>query len=94
MVLAPVALVYLGYWLYLERDSFTGPSAQSKAFRLVGEALLEQKVGQQKKYTVALTFTEGPDMCSFWTFEAVRTKCQGVSLVVRDFEETDRKKIR
>ena len=92
LAVAPVVLVYLGYWLYLGRNSLAGSSAQSKAFRLVGEALLEQKVGQQKKYSVALAFTEGPDMCSFWTFEAVRTKCQGVSLVVRDFEETDREK--
>ena len=32
-------------------------------------------------------------MCSFWTLEGVRSKCREVSLVVRDFEETDRGKI-
>ena len=31
-------------------------------------------------------------MCNFWTFEAIRTHCRGVSLVVLDFEESDREK--
>lgn len=29
-------------------------------------------------------------MCSFWKFEAIRTHCRGVSLVVRNFQESDR----
>ena len=80
MVLAPVVLVYLKYWLYLRRNSLAGFSAESEAFQLVDEALMEEKVGQQKKYAVALAGIEGPDLCSFWTFEAVRSKCRGVSL--------------
>ena len=97
IALAPVILVYVGYWFYLGRDSLAGFTAEDSAFRLVGEALLEEKVGKQTKkvgkqtkFAVGLAGIDGPDMCSFWTFEAVRTNCQGVSLVVRDFKETDR----
>ena len=93
MVLASVVLVYLVYWLYLRRNGLAEFSAQSEALQLVGEALMEEKVGQQKKYAVALAGIEGPDMCSFWTCKAVRSKCRGVSLVVRDLKETDREKI-
>ena len=80
MVLASVALVYLAYWLYSRRNGLAEFSAQSEALQLVGEALMEEKVGQQKKYAVALAGIEGPDLCNFWTFEAVRSKCRGVSL--------------
>ena len=48
MVLASVALVYLAYWLYSRRNGLAEFSAQSEALQLVGEALMEEKVGQQK----------------------------------------------
>ncbi len=92
LLFLPFVLIYVSYFFYLNRHSLAGSTPESEAFWAVGNALLESQLGKQKKYAVALSMVEGPDMCSFWTFEAVRTHCQGVSLVVRDFEESDREK--
>ena len=92
LLFLPIILIYVAYFFYLNRHSLAGSTPESEAFWAVGSALLESQVGKQKKYAVALSMVEGPDMCSFWKFEAVRTHCQGVSLVVRDFEEADREK--
>ena len=93
LLIFPFVLIYVGYFFYLGRHSLAGFTPESEAFWAIGNALLESQIGKQKKFAVALTAVEGPDMCSFWKFEAVRTHCQGVSLVVRDFEESDREKV-
>ena len=92
LLFSPFILIYVGYFFYLGRHSLAGSTPDSEAFWAIGNALLESQVGKQKKFAVALSMVEGPDMCSFWKFEAVRTHCEGVSLVVRDFEESDREK--
>ena len=88
----PFVLIYVGYFFYLNRHSLAGSTPDGEAFWAVSNALLESQVGKQKKFAVALSMVEGPDTCSFWTFEAARTNCEGVSLVVRDFVESDREK--
>lgn len=93
LLFLPFILIYVSYFFYLGRHSLAGSTREDEAFWAIGNALLESQVGKQKKFAVALSAIKGPDMCSFWRFEAVRTYCRGVSLVVRDFEESDREKV-
>lgn len=50
-----ICLTYLAYFSYLNRHSLAGANSESEAFRTVGSALLESKLGKQEKYKVALS---------------------------------------
>lgn len=95
-LLAPMIVLiflYASYFLHLTRVGLVGPSAENEAFARLAQALLYEKVESNEKFKIAHSVVSGPDMCSFWKFEAIRTHCKGVSLVVPDFEEGEKARV-
>lgn len=82
--------VYGTYWLYLGRNSLRPPDNH---FLELGRALVALELGPQDRINAVPGMIRGPGECSFWTFEAVRTRCRGVGIAVRNFEESERGKI-
>lgn len=85
-----VISIYGGYWVYLARAQLTGLSAEGEAFMLIGQSLLQERVGENSRFKVGASGISADDDCNFWTFESITTQCRGVNLIAIDFEESDR----
>lgn len=84
-----VVAVYGGYWLYLAEFIPRPPSKDNPLLEL-GRAALPLELGAQERIAVVPYGVKGPDICSFWTFEAIRSNCDGVGIVVPNFEPSER----
>jgi hypothetical protein len=87
-----VAAVYGGYWFYLAEFNSRPPSKDNPMLEL-GRAALRLELGAQERIAVVPYIVKGADDCRFWTFEAIRSRCDGVGLVVPNFEAFERETV-
>lgn len=92
LAIIPVSalVVYGGYFFYFLREGLVGATEEERVFMRLGEILVKQAAAPGKTYPVVYYSVAAPDTCIFWTFEAVRTHCRSVGIVVKDFTEEQR----
>jgi hypothetical protein len=96
IVIAPflfLIIVYACYFLHLTRLGLTGITDENWAFIELGQAILEKKVGKETKFKVAGYAIRSKESCSFMTFEAIRTHCRGVALVVPKYVSDEKDQV-
>ena len=89
-----VVAVYGGYWIYLSRFSLRPmDNTENEIFLALGQAVVALELGSQERIKAVPNSVSGPEMCRFWTFEAIRTRCRGLGIVVLNYEESEREAI-
>ena len=89
-----MTIVYFGYWL--SKISFLPPVRDplSAALMELERAALKARFGDDPKVYVVAYGVSHYSVCSFWTFEEIRTNCRRSFFHVPYFEESDRPRVK